>query len=99
MLIETRQPKYEWGQRVSATVDLVNDGSYPEVPVDALLVPAGGLGEIVQIGHHTEANLPIYLVEFESGAVVGCLEEEIAPLSLKAAAAAAATAAATGAGS
>lgn len=78
MLIETRQPKCEWGQRVSATLDLVNDGSYPEVPADALLVPAGGLGEIVQIGHHTEANLPIYLVEFESGAVVGCLEEEIA---------------------
>jgi len=99
MLIETRQPKYEWGQRVSATLDLVNDGSYPEVPVDALLVPAGGLGEIVQIGHHTEANLPIYLVEFEGGAVVGCLEEEIAPLGLTAAAATAATAVATGAGS
>jgi nitrogen fixation protein NifZ len=77
MLIETRQPKYEWGQRVCAAIDLVNDGSYTDVPVDALLVPAGGPGEIVQIGHHTEANLPIYLVEFEGGAVVGCLEEEI----------------------
>jgi nitrogen fixation protein NifZ len=88
MLIETRQPKYEWGQRVCAAIDLVNDGSYPEVPVDALLVPAGGLGEIVQIGHHTEANLPIYLVEFEGGAVVGCLEEEIELAGVRAAAAA-----------
>ncbi len=42
MLIETRQPKYAWGQRVCAAIDLVNDGSYPDVPVDALLVPAGG---------------------------------------------------------
>lgn len=77
MLIETRQPKYEWGQRVCAAIDLVNDGSHPGVPADALLVGAGAPGEIVQIGHHTEANLPIYLVEFEGGAVVGCLEEEI----------------------
>ena len=78
MMFEPRQPKYEWGQRVCAAIDLVNDGSYPEVPEDVLLVPAGGLGEIVQVGHHTEANVPVYLVEFEGGPVVGCLEEEIA---------------------
>jgi nitrogen fixation protein NifZ len=77
MLFEIRQPKYEWGQRVCAAIDLVNDGSHPEVPADALLVPAGGRGEIVQVGHHSEANLPVYLVEFEGGPVVGCLEEEI----------------------
>lgn len=86
MLIETRLPKYEWGQHVCAAIDLVNDGSYPEVPVDALLVPAGGRGEIVQVGHHTEANVPIYLVEFEGGAVVGCLEEEIVLAGVRAAA-------------
>jgi nitrogen fixation protein NifZ len=75
-MFDPRAPIYQWGQRVRAAVDLFNDGSYPEAAEGALLAPAGTVGEIVQIGHHTEANLPIYLVEF--GAVVlGCLEEEI----------------------
>ena len=38
-----------------------------------------GPGEIVQIGHHDEANVPIYLVDF-GVVVLGCLEEEIAPM-------------------
>ena len=40
--------KYEWGQRVRAAADLFNDGSFPDQPVDALLVRAGDAGEIVQ---------------------------------------------------
>ena len=40
----------------------------------------GDIGEIVQVGTHTEANIPIYLVEFGERLVVGCLEEEIIPL-------------------
>jgi nitrogen fixation protein NifZ len=76
-MIEPRQPKYEWGQQVVAAVDLYNDGSHPDVPEDHLLIPAGGLGEIVQVGHHAEANLPVYMVDFGL-AVIGCLEEEIA---------------------
>ncbi len=38
----------------------------------------GAVGEIVQVGHHVEANVPVYLVEFP-GSVVGCIEEEIVP--------------------
>ncbi|MEY8876801.1 MAG: nitrogen fixation protein NifZ [Leptothrix sp. (in: b-proteobacteria)] len=76
-MIETRLPKYEWGQHVKAAADLFNDGSYPDTEDGALLVPAGGIGEIVQVGHHTEANLPVYLVEFQGGRVLGCFEEEI----------------------
>jgi nitrogen fixation protein NifZ len=34
----------------------------------------------VQVGTQTEANLPVYLVEFGERLVVGCLEEEISPL-------------------
>lgn len=79
--MDLREPKFQWGQRVAATVDLVNDGSYPDVPADALLVSAGGAGEIVQIGQHVDANIPIYLVEFMSAEgksrVIGCLEEEL----------------------
>lgn len=78
-MIEPREPKYQWGQPVLACIDLVNDGSYPEQPAQALLVETGTPGEIVQIGTHMESNLPIYLVEFQTGHVVGCLEEEIAP--------------------
>lgn len=78
-MIDVREAKYPWGLPVSAQVDLFNDGSYPDQPGDARLVAQGEPGEIVQIGHHTEANVPIYLVEFVNGFVVGCLEEEIAP--------------------
>ena len=80
MMIEPRLPKYQWGQRVKATVDLINDGSFPDAPEEGLLVSVGDTGEIVQVGRHTEANLPIYLVEFGERLVVGCLEEEISPL-------------------
>lgn len=79
-MIDLREPKYQWGQPVKAAADLYNDGSLPDAPdEDILLVVAGGPGEIVQIGHHEEANVPIYLVDFGT-VVLGCLEEEIAPM-------------------
>lgn len=78
-MIDLREPRYQWGQPVVAAIDLYNDGSLPEVAEDLLLVVAGGPGEIVQIGHHGETNVPIYLVDF-GVAVLGCLEEEIAPM-------------------
>jgi nitrogen fixation protein NifZ len=79
-MIEPRLPRYQWGQRVKALVDLRNDGSFPDAAIEALLVGTGDVGEIVQVGTHTEANLPVYLVEFGERLVVGCLEEEIIPL-------------------
>lgn len=72
--------KYDWGQRVRATSDLFNDGSFPDQPADALLVRAGDAGEIIQIGAHVETETPIYLVEFSEHRIVGCLEDEIAPV-------------------
>ncbi|WP_028350586.1 nitrogen fixation protein NifZ [Bradyrhizobium murdochi] len=79
-MIDPRLPKYQWGQRVKAAVDLINDGSFPDAPVNGLLIGAGAIGEIVQVGRHTEANVPIYLVEYGERLVVGCLEEEITML-------------------
>ena len=76
-MIDPRAPKFQWGQTVVATIDLYNDGSVPEVAEDLLLIAAGGPGEIVQIGHHTEANVPLYLVDFGL-CVLGCREEELA---------------------
>jgi nitrogen fixation protein NifZ len=78
-MMDLREPKYPWGLEVRATVDLYNDGSLPDIPEDLLLVVAGGPGEIVQVGHHGEANVPIYMVDF-GVCVLGCLEEEIEPL-------------------
>ena len=78
-MIEPREAKYQWGQRMVATADLFNDGTYPEREPEALLVSTGTPGEIVNVGYHEELNLPVYLVEFEAGGVIGCLEEEIMP--------------------
>jgi nitrogen fixation protein NifZ len=71
---------YDWGQRVRATVDLVNDGSYPDRADDELLVKSGDTGEIVNVGSHVETETVVYLVEFSSNLVVGCLEDEIEPV-------------------
>lgn len=79
-MIEPRMPKFQWGQPVLAAEDLYNDGSFPEKELDALLVSQGSPGEIVQVGSHEESNTPVYLVEFQEGFVVGCLEEEISSL-------------------
>jgi nitrogen fixation protein NifZ len=76
-MIERREPKFRWGQSVLATADLYNDGSLEGIGEDQLLVVAGGPGEIVQVGRHEEANVPVYLVDF-GVAVLGCLEEELA---------------------
>ena len=64
---------------VVALDDLVNDGSHPEREPEALLAARGDVGEIVNIGHATEVNEPVYLVDFD-GCVVGCLEIELAPV-------------------
>jgi nitrogen fixation protein NifZ len=79
-MIEPRLPKHQWGMKVRAVVELINDGSFPEAPAEAVLVPVGGMGEIVNVGAHAESNTPVYLVEFGEHLVVGCLEEEIAPV-------------------
>jgi len=80
MNVDPRIAKYQWGQPVLAQVDLVNDGSYPDCAADELLAASGTRGQIVQVGTVVDGNIPIYLVEFPNGRVVGCLEEEIGAL-------------------
>lgn len=81
-----RQPQYPWGLQVQALVDLHNDGSYPKADDGAMLVAAGAVGEIVRIGHHAEADMPIYVVDFGEH-VLGCTEDELAPAAVSAPAA------------
>ena len=78
-MIDVREPRFQWGQPVVAATDLYNDGSLPGADEDVLLVAAGGPGEVVQVGHHPEANVPVYMVDF-GVAVLGCLEDELTPL-------------------
>lgn len=79
MTSDMRRPKYGWGLEVQAAADLYNDGSLPDIPEDLLLVAEGGPGEIVQVGHLADADVPLYMVDF-GVAVIGCLEEEIRPV-------------------
>ena len=74
---DIREPRFQWGQPVRTAVDLFNDGSYPEIAAEALLVATGTQGEIVQTGMHEESNTPVYMVEFPDGKVVGCMEQEL----------------------
>ncbi|MDP2828450.1 MAG: nitrogen fixation protein NifZ [Sulfuricellaceae bacterium] len=74
---ESRQPSFRIQQRVVCNMDLFNDGSHPEREPDALLVEAGTVGEIVNVGQHVESSTPVYMVEFPGLMIVGCLEEEI----------------------
>lgn len=69
--------RFQWGQEVVAAVDLYNDGSLPGAPDDALLIAAGGPGQVVQVGFHSEARMPVYQVDFGL-VVLGCLEDELA---------------------
>ncbi|MGY3033703.1 hypothetical protein ACVIIV_002873 [Bradyrhizobium sp. USDA 4354] len=41
------------------------------------MLAAGATGEIINVAIHTEANLPIYIVDFGEQLLIGCLEEEI----------------------
>lgn len=75
-----REPKFQWGQPVITLIDLVNDGSYPDIEADALLQSAGARGDIVNVGIIEETGDPIYLVEFPDEKVIGVLEEEIRPI-------------------
>ncbi|WP_448205750.1 nitrogen fixation protein NifZ [Azospirillum sp. sgz302134] len=77
--IPPREPLYDWGLHVVVVEDLFNDGSHPNAGDGALLVPKGTPGIIVRIGHAEGTQIPVYLVEFPAGVVVGCLEEEIMP--------------------
>ena len=77
--MDVRLPKYYVNQKVKAVQDIFNDGSYP-AEKDKLLINSGMSGVVVQTGHHSENNIPVYMVDFENKFVVGCFEEEIIPV-------------------
>jgi nitrogen fixation protein NifZ len=76
-MIAPPKPQFDWGQKVTAVADLFNDGSHPHHPDDALLVSAGEIGEIIQVGCHKGSGAFVYMVEFSRRQVVGCMEPEL----------------------
>ncbi|MGL3210793.1 nitrogen fixation protein NifZ [Bradyrhizobium sp. BR 1433] len=79
-MIEPGVPNYRSGQRIKTAVDVINDNSFPTVPPGGVLVRAGRIGEIIRVRMHTEANVPIYLVDFGEQLIIGCFEDEIKAL-------------------
>ncbi|MCB1907600.1 MAG: nitrogen fixation protein NifZ [Rhodocyclaceae bacterium] len=74
---------YRIGELVFASQRIVNDGSLPELPEDAVLAEAGRKGVIVRCGHLAESREEIFLVRFADeggtlGPPVGCLADELA---------------------
>jgi nitrogen fixation protein NifZ len=74
------ESRFDWGRRVRAAEDLYNDGSYPEQPIDALLVREGEAGEVIQVGKQVDSGAIVYMVEFGTDKVIGCFESELMPL-------------------
>lgn len=74
------------GDTIFASVDIYNDGSFPETPENALLVKSGTRGVIINEGHlEHDPNRQIFLVKFEQedsdlGPAVGCWPEDIRPV-------------------
>lgn len=72
-----REPAYEVSHQIRTAIDLINDGSHPQTPEGVVLVPKGAPGTVVRVGRAEDSDVPVYLVEFPGGMLVGCLEEEI----------------------
>ena len=71
-------PAFDLGDIVLAAKDLRNDGTYPEpgIATGMVLVPAGTLGEVLNVGLYLQEHI-VYAVAFGNGRVVGCLEREL----------------------
>lgn len=73
----------EEGDVVYAAVPFHNDGSFPDVPEDALLASEGSRGVIIRKGHLEEnPERTIFLVRFEDaeknlGPALGAWPEEL----------------------
>jgi nitrogen fixation protein NifZ len=78
------------GDTIFANHDIYNDGSFPDISEDELLVKSGTRGVIVNHGHMEEnEKQEVFLVQFELdqkqktlGPPIGCWPEDIRPLAV-----------------
>ena len=74
---------YQPGDIIFATSEILNDGSVPDVPENALIAAEGARGVVINEGHLEEfPDKTLYLVRFEGvkeilGPPVGVWAEEI----------------------
>lgn len=70
-------PDYDYGEGVRLIRHVRNDGTYPGMPVGALLVRRGSLGCVRDVGRYLQDQW-IYRVHFlDTGRTVGCRAEEL----------------------
>ena len=80
MMIEQLQP----GDMIYAAIDILNDGSIPDLAEGELIAAAGCRGVLINTGHLEEnEEQSVYLVRFENEQSellppVGCWPEELA---------------------
>ena len=71
------QTRWDMGDSVRVVRNIRNDGTYPGVDTGTLLVRAGAVGTVIDIGTFLFDQI-IYTVHFlDLGRIVGCREEEL----------------------
>ena len=83
-----RNKHFKIGDTIRSSEDIYNDGSFPNVAEDALLVSEGTRGVVIDEGYLEEDETKIlYLVKFEDrenpadlGPPIGCWPEDITPI-------------------
>lgn len=71
------EPKYKVGDIVKTRIKIKNDGTYPGLSWNEVLLPKGAEGVVIDIGRFLQTQV-VYVVNFlEYGKIVGCLEHEI----------------------
>jgi len=76
----TREPAFQYGEKVRSTKYVKNDGTYPRKEIGEILVGKGDVGYVRDIGTFLQ-QFYIYAVEFvDRGTIVGMRGKELVSL-------------------
>jgi len=77
---DAEEPKYFTGQKVKLLENIVNDGTYPHAKIGTLMMPAGSIGYIKDMGEFLQV-IRVYEVHFFGTdmevEIIGCREHEL----------------------
>lgn len=80
---DEEEPKFFVGQKVELLEDIKNDGTYPHLPVGALMIKKGAVGYIRGLGEFLMV-VRVYEVHFMNTdtdvEIIGCREHELKAL-------------------
>lgn len=78
---DEEEAKFRMGQKVKLVSDVVNDGTYPHAKIGELMMPAGSVGYIKDMGEFLQV-IRVYEVHFIGTntvlEIIGCREHELA---------------------